>query len=405
MKEKRILDALELVDEKYIEEASPINQIVRRPTWIRWAALATAACACVAGIILVFMQNGPRNKQQLTNVGGIMREYGNQTVMRSEEAIEWPWEYKTECERYNLIIFMDREYEVKTYGIGMTADRLGDKLGVGKGKGYDAYSGQEFQKDFSVWEIKGVSSEKMIAAEMEGHFYPFMLSEYAPPATLGEFLDDYGLRRNLELTHFSVSQNGNGEMETEYYELAGDDYVWQVLSECREARFVEDDAGGYAGRDRISFTATSEALGAYKRVIYLSSDGYLCTNILNWAYNFYVGEEAAGKITSHAVKNAKQTEMEPYAYSLAGTLTEIGDGYVLVDDSVLCADEKDGMVFKVLTSDLRVSRCIDYQKMEVGSIVVVNFIEPVNVTEGNVVDGTIDMSKGYLNGGTVEVPE
>lgn len=105
------------------------------------------------------------------------------------------------------------------------------------------------------------------------------------------------------------------------------------------------------------------------------------------------------------MKNAQKEEMEPYAYSLAGTLTEIGDGYVLVDDSILCADQRDGMVFKVLTSDLRIRRCIEFQKMEVGSIVVVTFTDPVNVEDGNVINGAISVSRGAISDGSVVVPE
>ena len=105
------------------------------------------------------------------------------------------------------------------------------------------------------------------------------------------------------------------------------------------------------------------------------------------------------------MKNSMKTEQEPYTYSLTGTLTEIGDGYILVDDSILCANEKDGMIFKVITSDLRIRRCIDYQKIPTGSIVVISFIEPVNVAEGDIVSGAISMSKGFLAEGEVVVPE
>lgn len=92
-------------------------------------------------------------------------------------------------------------------------------------------------------------------------------------------------------------------------------------------------------------------------------------------------------------------------YALAGTLTEIGDGYILVDDSILCADAEDGMVFRILTTDLRISRCIDYQKIGVGSIVVIRFTEPVHTETGNLVDSAVSMDKGYLCDNSICVPE
>ena len=46
MKEMRILNALEQVDEKYIEDAAPLKQKSKKPVWVRWVAVA--ACLCLA---------------------------------------------------------------------------------------------------------------------------------------------------------------------------------------------------------------------------------------------------------------------------------------------------------------------------------------------------------------------
>ena len=134
-------------------------------------------------------------------------------------------------------------------------------------------------------------------------------------------------------------------------------------------------------------------------------DGYVDTNVFDWAYTFYIGEDLAADIISYVQKNAVKVEREPYTYSLVGTLTEIGDGYILVDDSILCADEDDGMVFEVLTTDLRVSRFIDHQAVSTGSIVAVTFTEPVNIEDGNVVSGAVSMAKGAIYDGEVAFPE
>ncbi len=398
MKEKRILNALEQVDEKFIEDASPANQKVKKPVRARWIAVAAAACVCiVAGIMLI-----PGNKPDQTSVGGVLREYRNATVIGSEEAIEWPWEYKTVFERFSTIVFDGKEYVIKTSGQSANDTFIGEKLGIGEGSGYDVYSNQIYSQDFDIWQIKGISAELMIAAEMDGQFYAFSLNEYDPPATLGDVLDNYSLPQTLDFLYFSEYKEGK---ETGYYSLTDDNYIWQVLSDCRDAQFVEDGGGGYIGKDRISFTATSSPLGVYKRGFYVSTDGYVSTNIFNWLYTFNIGEKAAEDIISYAKNNAKKADYEPYTYSLAGTLTEIGDGYVIVDDSILCNNEKDGMTFKVLTSDMRISRCIDFQKIEVGSIVVIQFTDPVNVQDDNTISSAVSMTRGYINDGSVNVLE
>lgn len=388
--------SIEGVDEELLERSESVLQHNTR--WLKWGALA--ACFVILAASCLWLL--PRRATNQITIDDITQRYRDVTVMGGEEAIIWPWEYQTVYERYNAMEFDGREYAVKTYGKSVDRALIGDKIGTAEARGYDEYSEQEYRQSFDVWQIKGISADLMIATEMEGQFYPFKNTEYTPPTTLGDMLDGYSLPQILSLTGFSVYQDGG---ETGYYKLSDDDYIWQILDECRDAPFVEDEAGGRILRDRITFSVTSEALGVYKRAFYVSADGYVSTNAFDWAYTFFIGEETAAEVIAYASKNAVKAQREPYTYSLAGTLVEIGNGYILVDDSVLCADEKDGMVFKVLTSDLRISRCIDFQKISVGSLVVIGFWEPIRIEEGNTVSGAVSMVTGSLYEGEVVIPE
>ena len=178
-----------------------------------------------------------------------------------------------------------------------------------------------------------------------------------------------------------------------------------MLSNCRDATFIQDDTWNGSERDYISFTATSDALGVYKRVFYVSSDGYVRTNIFDYAYTFQIGEEAAGKIISYATENGIETIDEPYTNTLAGTITEISNGYIWVDDSILCKDASEGLIFKIPMDDLRISRCIDYEKIDIGDVVVVSFTGTIDVEAGYVVSGAYSVDKGTLSDGGVSVPE
>lgn len=397
MRQEDFAEALGEINEKHILEARAELK-AKRPVWVKWGAMV----ACLAVVVIAGISVFPGNNTVQTSVGGVMREYKNVSVASSEEAIQWPWEYMTLCEQFSTIIYDGREYTAKTIGLPADKSVIGEKLGIGEGIGYDVYTEQEHRQNFDVWQVSGISADLMIAAEMDGQFYTFKYGEYEPPATLGEVFDDYSLPQNLPLSHFAVYEDGK---ETGYYSLSDDAYIWQTLAGCRDAQFVEDGAGGRISSDRITFTATSEALGVYKRAFYVSVDGYVDTNVFDWAYTFYIGEDVAADIISYVQENAVKAEREPYTYSLVGTLTEIGDGYILVDDSILCADEDDGMVFKVLTTDLRVSRFIDHQEVSTGSIVAVTFTEPVNVEDGNVVSGAVSMAKGAIYDGDVVFPE
>jgi len=391
------LDTIGYIDDQLVEKADKYSVAKKKNAWVKWFAMAACICLVVVGTIGLF--NSSSDSADQISVGGVMRKYKNISVSGSEVTIEWPWEYKTVAERFSTISFEGQEYSIKST---VSETFVGDEIGACEAVGYDVYTEQEYRQTFDVWQIRNISADLMIAVEMEGQFYAFQYNEYIPPETLGEVLDNYNLPQTLVLGKFIDYKDG---METGYYSLSDDDYIWQVLDGCRAARFVEDEAGGQISRDRITFTATSEPLGVYKRAFYVSADGYVSTNIFDWAYTFYVGEETAAVIITYAKKNSVETEQEPYYYSLAGTLTEIGEGYILVDDSLLCDNEKDGMVFKVMTSDIRISRCIDFQKISTGSIVVIRFTEPIDTKAGNIVYGAVSMDKGTLLDGGVAVEE
>ena len=57
MKEKRILNALEQVDEKYIEEAAPAKQKSKKSVWVRWVAAAACLCLIVGGLFAITRPN------------------------------------------------------------------------------------------------------------------------------------------------------------------------------------------------------------------------------------------------------------------------------------------------------------------------------------------------------------
>ena len=158
-------------------------------------------------------------------------------------------------------------------------------------------------------------------------------------------------------------------------------------------------------RNYICFTATSEALGIYKKVLYITEDGYLKTHIFEYGYLYEIGTEAADQIISHVRAHSTETVFEPYEYKIAGTVTMIGDDYVLVDDTVVCRDPEDGMVFKVPTDDIRVRRCVEFGGVGVGDIVMVSFRGDIDVEAGNVIRGAVSIDQGFLEDGYVAVPE
>lgn len=420
MRGNEFLDKMGLVDPAYVEAADRTPGR-RKSTWVRWGAAAACLIAAISagyGMLNILRADGlpikvpfikdPAVKDPSTenpaavSLANITRPYREANIMGKESAIVWPWEYMTVSEQYSMMEFDSRMYSSKAIGRALSAVLLGEALGSCEAAGSDPYTGQEYRTTFEVYRINGVSEKRMVAVEMNGEFYVFQHSEYDPPASFGELLDDYNLPQILDFDRFTVCE---GYKDKEYYSLEDDEYIWQVLASCRDAVFVEDDPRNPGMKNYISFTATSEALGVYKRYFYVSADGYIRTNVFEWAFTFDIGEDAAGKIISYAVENGTEREPEPYMYSLTGTLTEIGEGYILVDDSVLCVDQKDGMVFKVPTDDLWISRYIDCGKIKSGDVVMVRFTGDIDVEEGNLVNGVCEIADAIISDGEVWVLE
>ena len=181
-------------------------------------------------------------------------------------------------------------------------------------------------------------------------------------------------------------------------------YIWQILLDCKDAPLDDSvDSFDRSSRNYLSFTATSDELGVYKRVVYISEDGYFATNIFDYSHIYFIGADAAGKIIEYAKQNSVEGAAEAYEQTVSGTLVEIGEDYVLVDDSVLCRKKEDGTVYKIYTNDIRMKRCVEVAGSKVGDIVVVKY--DGEISDSNEITEAYSMDKGRLIDGSVAVPE
>ena len=397
MKTPRISEAIGNLPEDLVNGAVTYKRTSKKKSFIKWGSIAACFMVMVmaaALIVPMFLGGDP------ISIGGIDRDYKG-VISGSEGDIEFPWEYKLTYEKYYTVKYNGNEYRTRARAINESL--LGEVLGTCTAQGVDSYTDKTYTETFDVRKINGVSEEKMIAVGMDNEYYVYFNDEVKCPATFGELLDAYNLSETLPLIKFSVNE---GYKEKGYYQITDDEYIWQVLSECRNAEFyAENDKWSRGDRNYLSFTATSEELGVYKKVFYITEDGYVSTNVFNYSYVYYIGEDAANKIITHAKRNATEAEREQYEYTIAGTITEIGDGYVLIDDTVLCKDKNDGMVFKILTEDLIIRRYLECTNIKVGDTVAVKFQTEIVLGEDNTVGGAISMYKGKVTDSGMAVPE
>ena len=395
MKKPRFSNAIGNLDDDLIEAAAECKRKKKPNLWLKWGSVA----ACFAVLIVAGAMILP---SLLGGDSGTPGKYKD-IIQAGESAIIWPWEYQTIYEQYTDLKLDGVEYRSK--GREVSAELVGKMIGTHTVVGYDGTDdGKRHTEDFEVYELKYANKSQFVAVKMDGKYYTFKKDEYAPPSNLGELLDVVDLPNAINLNRFS--ENGDGA-DKQYYTLADDNYVWEVLSGCRDAAFVEVESGGdrwsVQGREYLSFTVTSDTLGVYKVAMYVTKDGYLWTNAFDSAYLFDIGEDAAGKIIEYAMKNSTEAEYEPYQNTVTGNVVEITDEYILLDDTVICNDPADGTTYKILLNDLRINRYVDHEIIKVGGTVQITFDGELDGQ--NTIDSAVSATKVTISGGDVLIPE
>jgi hypothetical protein len=293
--------------------------------------------------------------------------YKDFSLQSGEMARVWQWEYKTVDEKY-VNIDVDGKRFV-TRGKSLSEKYVDTLIGTFVATGYDDIEGGSYNESFEVYEIKDVSTDSMVAVKMEEKYYVFMYDPFLQTihSTLGDLFEAYNFSEYVQLERFERSEK-NGKS----YVLTEDDaYIWNELEKCYDGIPIGTLGWHERPREYISFTVTSEPLGIYKNVMHITTDGFLWTNAFGLEHIYLIGEESAQKIIKYAKNNSQKADFEPFYHSIVGKITEVTDEYILVDDSVLCKNPSDGIIFKITLDDMRVKRYVLTDSLKVGMTVQV----------------------------------
>jgi hypothetical protein len=294
------------------------------------------------------------------------------------------------------------------YGEGIHSNQIGKKLADAECSGYDMYEDDTHTAKCEVFEIVGVDKERIVAVKYEGYdgYYAFMKDEYQAPKTLGELVDALNLTENIKLNSFYCDENQ--DHKDEHYALSNEnsDAIWNILKECSGAPICpdEDYRNSYNSTTKVSFAITSSTLGVYNLSFSFTEDGYLRTNIENYGYIYNVGADAVNKIADVALKN-KLVILIPEKQYLVGTVTEIGEDYIKVDDSVMMKNPDEGIEFTVYATNMNIRRYIISGYLKVGDTVSIEhgYLPKGEYTE---IRNAVDLYECRItSGGQVLIPE
>lgn len=388
MKIPRIAHALSNINEEYLaqSEQTSKHQINKR----KIAAIAACTVIVLSGAvtaILHFAYSDMLNTEKYT------------VILNEASAHEWRWEDKTDYEKFPVVKFNSNEYRARANCVSEAL--IENNLGSCTAENNDIYTNTDYTDEFEVYKITDISEQYLIAVKMNGVYYVYIKSDNNDfPQNFTELLNGTGLEKHLGFSRFSVKEkNGNDE---NYHKLTNEADIWTYLSKCDGATLVTEDYDYYDAEKTVSFTATSEPLGIYKKSFKITSDGYVWTNIFDYAVVYDIGEKQALEIIEYALSNSTETDFEPYELYFSGTVTEINDKYIVVDDSVLKYNKKDGVSVKIYLDNLRIRRAVKYEELNVGDIVSVTYADDI---ENNEIFGAYDIAKGKLVGSHVMTAE
>lgn len=177
------------------------------------------------------------------------------------------------------------EYNGKIYTLmnkAVAAEYIDGKLGNVTLTGCDYNTNTYHTINGDVFKIKNISDKCNVALKFEGSeiYYIYFNRDYFPQ-TLGEFMDDIDIENTLSISNMYV--NGSSVVRDNTREV-----LLTLLNSCREVRNTDD----YSHHKRIiSFSTDIPILGVNNKLMALTKDGYFITNIMEYGYSFYIGEE------------------------------------------------------------------------------------------------------------------
>lgn len=403
MNKDNLIDAIGHIDDDMLE---PVNKLRTRRK--KNKIIRSFSGLVAAGLILgISLYAGIHNRiskasgTTIVSIGGIERRYkADISVLPGELGITYRWEDRTVDEQYSRLDINDGDFTTACSEID--ASKLDKSIGIYTASGYDDYTGTEYTLPVNVYSVRGISEDRIVAAELDSKYYIYKNNTYNPPENLGQLFDEANLWENLKLDYFYDTKD---YIENGSYSLDGSAYILEILSECKDAEYAGNDSRTFDYKNRIDFSITLDDLGVYMRGLQINSEGYLLTNIFDYGYIYNIGAEAAKKIIAYAEKNGISAATRPYYYYLSGIVTELTEDYLIIDDSIKCAAASDGMCFKIPLDDIHAGRGVKYRDINIGDIAVVSFRGSIDTQADNTVTGIVEIDKGKLYNGNILVDE
>ena len=139
----------------------------------------------------------------------------------------------------------------------------------------------------------------------------------------------------------------------------------------------------------------------------VNDNGYIITNIEHYGYNYFIGVDAAREVIDSVKAHMTDPLPEEKApvYYVVGTVTEMGDGYIKVDDSIMMKNPEEGLTFTVDVTDKKLSRVCD-ALISVGDHVLITYDGRISEDGSLLIETAVSIQEVWIDtNGNVMIPE
>ena len=403
MKIPKMAKSMEYIDNDLVSEAASYKRSNIILFINKWGAIAACFAIMLVASVFIYPYIGGDIVDSSTDgpSSSSTDRYKDFMAATMGMTIDWWWDNLVIYENYRDITVGDIEYGSSEREISY--EHIGEKIGVFTASGYNYTGSGKPTMDCEVYKIRDVSDKKMVAVKMEDSYYIYKSKHFDQPLTLGALLSDFDFDSSVKLSSLALIENE----KRSYGVIENDVYIWEMIRSCKDATLKGTQDWSKDGKDYVDFTVSSEKLGLYKSVLTVTKDGYLFTNGTNFGRYalYFIGEDAANKIIDYVRSNLKDGKYEPNIPSVPGVITEITDEYIIIDDSAFCNDPDNGIQYKILLNDKRISRYIENDFVRVNELVEVTFEGEIDIEGGYVIDSAYQIKSVIITDGEVMVPE
>lgn len=316
---EQLLHAMSDIDRDIVAAAMPNRRTQRPAAWKK--QLQFAACFALAAVIGIAAWR--LNTPEIKHSDASSENRNEETVLHTEAtvpatatemgiAVVPRWEEQSIAARFGEFEVGEERY--RTRDVEIEASLVGEMQGSAIARGYDIYTDTEHETKLDYFAIQGISPECALAVRFEANegYYVYANSWYRPE-TLEEFIRALNLRENMTFGDFHSSYFREDRcLEQVTVHDPDDSIVWNLLLSDTSPENVWEDTGWYISV--LSIAVDIPLLGR-SCSIWLTEDGYLCTNILDTGKAFYIGKEKVGQFLQYVFLNCPDRTVSVYDFS------------------------------------------------------------------------------------------